>query len=150
MPKRLGNSEDSRLSALAGDLRVSIGKLTRRLREQRQAGDFTFAQKSVMLRLEREGPATISMLARAESVRPQSMGVTVSSLKTARVVSGRADPTDGRQTIFSLAPVFQRTLKTSRAARKDWLLRALQAQLSSPEREKLATAVALLNRLADF
>jgi DNA-binding MarR family transcriptional regulator len=150
MAKRSGTSEASRLSALAGELRVSIGKLIRRLREQTQAGDFTSAQKSVMLRLERDGPATVSMLARAESVRPQSMRVTVSSLETARVVSGEADPADGRQTIFSLTPAFQKTLKTSRTAREDWLLRALQAQLAPREREQLATAVALLNRLADF
>lgn len=104
MVKHSGTSEVSRLSALAGEFRVSIGKLNRRLREQAHPGDFTSAQKSALHRLERDGPATVSMLARAESVRPQSMRVTVSSLEAAGLVGGEPDQTDGRQTIFSLAP----------------------------------------------
>ncbi len=150
MAKDSGASETSRLSALAGELRVSIGKLNRRLREQAHPGDFTSAQKSVLLRLERDGPATVSMLARADSVRPQSMRLTVSSLETAGLVSGEPDQTDGRQTIFSLTPACRKTLKTSRAAREDWLHRALQAQLAPREQEQLAAAMELLNRLADF
>jgi DNA-binding MarR family transcriptional regulator len=78
------------------------------------------------------------------------MRVTVSSLETVGAVSGEADPTDGRQTILSLTPAFQKTLKTSQAAWEDWLLRALQAQLAPREQEELASAVELLNRLADF
>ena len=143
-------SEGSRLAALAGELRVSIGKLNRRLREQAHPGDFTSAQKSVVHRLERDGPATVAGLAKAESVRHQSMRVTVASLETLKVVSGEPDPTDGRQTIFSLTPVFQKSLKTGRVAREDWLLRALQAQLAPREQEALSSAVELLNRVGDF
>jgi DNA-binding MarR family transcriptional regulator len=150
MPKDSDASKPSRLSALAGELRVSIGKLNRRLREQAHPGDFTSAQKSVLLRLEGDGPATVSMLARAEGVRPQSMRVTVSSLETAGLVSGEPDQTDGRQTIFSLTRACRETLKNTRAAREDWLYRALLAQLAPREREQLAAAVELLKRLADF
>ena len=139
-----------RLPALAGELRVSLGKLIRRLREQVHPGDFTSAQKSVLHRLERDGPATVSTLARAESVRPQSMRVTAASLQKIGLVSGEQDPTDGRQTFFSLTAACRETLRRSRAAREDWLLRALQAQLAPHERKQLAAAVDLLNRLADF
>jgi DNA-binding MarR family transcriptional regulator len=135
---------------LAGELRVSIGKLTRRVREQAHPGDFTSAQKSVLLRLERDGPVTVSTLARAESVRPQSMRVTVASLETMGVVSGVPDPADGRQTIFNLTSAFLKTLKTGRAVKEDWLFRALQAQLTPHEQEELAAAIKLLQRLADF
>jgi DNA-binding MarR family transcriptional regulator len=150
MPKGSGASETVRLSALAGELRVSIGKLNRRLREQAHPGDFTSAQKSVILRLESDGPATVSMLARAESVRPQSMRVTVASLQAAGLVGGESDPTDGRQTIFRLTRACRDTLRTTRAAREDWLFRALQAQLTTRERERLAAAVEFLKRLAGF
>ncbi len=150
MVRRTGISETSRVSALAGELRVSIGKLSRRLRGQAHPGDFTSAQKSVLLRLERDGPATVSMLARAESVRPQSMRITVSSLQGLGLVSGEPDQNDGRQTILSLAPACRQILKTSRAAREDWLFRALQTQLAPREQEQLAASVELLKRLADF
>jgi DNA-binding MarR family transcriptional regulator len=141
---------ESHLSALAGELRVVLGKLLRRLREQADAADFTNAQKSVLLRLERDGPATVSMLARAEGVRPQSMRMTVAALEAAGAVSGKPDPKDGRQTFLSLTPSFVRLVKTGRAAREDWLFRALQAQLAPREHEQLAAAVKLLSRLADF
>ena len=150
MARTSGVSEASRLSGLAGELRVAIGKLNRRLREQAQAGDFTEAQKSVILRLERDGPATVSMLAKEESVRHQSMRVTAASLETMGVVSGEPDPADGRQTIFSLTPAFLKILRTGRAAKEDWLFRALQAQLTPREQEALSAAVKFLQRLADF
>lgn len=138
------------LAALAGELRISLSKLVRRVREQARPNDFTSAQKSVLLRLDRDGPATVSALARAESVRPQSMRVTVAALEAMAAVSGKADPADGRQTIISLTPGFRKALQASRSAKDDWLLRALQAQLSSQEQAQLAAAVKLLQRLADF
>ena len=67
----MGNAE------LAGEIRVTLSKLSRRLREQAHAADLTGAQKSALLRLERDGPATVTTLARAEGGRPQSMGATV-------------------------------------------------------------------------
>jgi len=143
-------SESSSAAALAGELRISLGKLVRRVREQAHPGDFTYAQKSVLLRLDRDGPATVSALARAESVRPQSMRITVTGLEAMGAIRGEADPSDGRQTLITLTPSFQKTLKASRAAKDDWLVRALQAQLSPQEQGQLAAAVKLLQRLADF
>ena len=104
----------------------------------------------MLLRLDRDGPTTVSALARAESVRPQSMRVTVVGLESMKVVSGNPDPTDGRQTLIDLTPSFRKALNANRAAREDWLLRALQAQLSSQELNDLAAAIKLLQRLADF
>ncbi|WP_448101285.1 MarR family winged helix-turn-helix transcriptional regulator [Luteibacter jiangsuensis] len=137
-------------AALAAELRISLGKLVRRVREQAHPGDFTSAQKSVLLRLDRDGPATVSALARAESVRPQSMRITVAGLEAMKAISGKPDPNDGRQTLVDLTPAFRKTLRESRAAKEDWLVRALQAQLSPKEQDELAAAVKLLERLADF
>ncbi|RKP53540.1 MarR family winged helix-turn-helix transcriptional regulator [Pararobbsia silviterrae] len=138
------------LAALAGELRISLGKLNRRLREQAQSGDFTSSQRSVFLRLERDGPATVSALARAEGVKPQSMRITVALLEAQGAVVGEADPHDGRKTVFTLTPAFKRTLKASRSAREDWLFHALQTQLTSDEHTTLSAAVKLLQRLADY
>lgn len=137
-------------TTLAGELRISVGKLIRRLREQAQTEEFTSSHKSVLLRLERDGPATVSALARAESVRPQSMRVTVAALEAMQAVSGKPDPTDGRQTLVNLTPGFRRKIAAVRAAKDDWLTRAVQAQLSPKEQRDLAAAVKLLQRLADF
>ncbi|CAN0643056.1 MULTISPECIES: MarR family winged helix-turn-helix transcriptional regulator [Burkholderia cepacia complex] len=143
-------SEALPLAGLAGELRISVGKLMRRMREQVHPNDLTSSQKSVLLRLDRDGPATVSALARAESVRPQSMRVTVATLETLGAVSGEPDPTDGRQTLIALTPAFRKALQANRAAKDDWLFRALHAQLSEAEQAELASAVKLLQRLAEF
>jgi len=143
-------SEALPLAGLAGELRISVGKLMRRMREQIHPNDLTSSQKSVLLRLDRDGPATVSALARAESVRPQSMRVTVATLETLGAVSGEPDPSDGRQTLIALTPGFRKVLQANRAAKDDWLFRALHAQLSEREQAELAAAVKLLQRLAEF
>jgi DNA-binding MarR family transcriptional regulator len=147
---RSQTSESPRLTALADELRVVVSKLIRRWREQAHEGDFTNSQKSLILRLERDGPATVSMLARAEGVRPQSMRITVAALVAAGVVTGKPDPKDGRQTFLRLTPSFLKILKAGRASKEDWLFRALKTQLAPHEQEQLAAAVNLLSRLADF
>jgi DNA-binding MarR family transcriptional regulator len=135
--------------AVAADLRVLIGKLKRRLREQTYLGDLTWSQVSVLGHLERNGPATVTTLARAEGVRPQSMGATVAVLEAAGLISGAPDPDDGRQTILSLTPACREWVKGARAARDDWLFRAIQTHLTPAEQDDLARAVELLKRIAD-
>ncbi|WP_211441183.1 MarR family winged helix-turn-helix transcriptional regulator [Collimonas humicola] len=136
-------------SAMAGELRVVLGRLSRRLREQAHAGDFTGSQKSVLIRLERDGPATVTGLAKAEGVRPQSMGATIAVLEAAGLVAGAADPADGRQTILSLTDACREMIRASRAAREDWLLRAIRTRFAADELDQLAASVELLKRLAD-
>jgi DNA-binding MarR family transcriptional regulator len=136
-------------SALASELRAVIGKLKRRLREQGNAGDLTPSQTSVLLRLEKDGPATASNLARAEGMRPQSMGSIITALEAAGLVIGAPDPQDGRQTVLSLTDACRQWVQEGRAARQDWLCRMLQSRLSVQEQDQLAAAVGLLRRLAD-
>ncbi len=53
-------------------------------------------------RLERDGPATLTALARVENMRSQSMGAIVGPLEEAGFVAGAPDPNDGRQTVLSI------------------------------------------------
>src|SRR3984957_728039 len=123
------DSQSAEASALAAELHIVAGALKRRLREQADAGDLTSARKSVLLRLERDGPATGSALARAEAMRPQSMGAIVAALEAAGYVACAPDPSDGRQTIISLTDHFRDWVSAARAARQDWLLRTLPGRL---------------------
>jgi DNA-binding MarR family transcriptional regulator len=134
---------------LAADFRSLVGKLKRRLREQTISGTLTPAQVSVLMRLEKEGAATISGLAREEGMRPQSMSAVVKTLQTAGLVLGSPDPDDRRQIKFAVTDTHRRKLREDRPARRDWLTRAIQARLSAPEQKKVAAALELLNRLLD-
>jgi DNA-binding MarR family transcriptional regulator len=136
-------------AALAQDIRALAGKLKRRLREQSDVGDLTPSQTAVLLRLEKDGPATTSSLARAEGMRPQSMGTVVAALEGAGLVHGAPDPSDGRQTLLSLTDACKQWIGEGRAARQDWLFRTLQARLSPQEREQLVAAIPLIRRLVD-
>jgi DNA-binding MarR family transcriptional regulator len=136
------------IESLAADWRALIGALRRRLREQADAGDLPPSQISALLRLERDGPMTISGLARAEGVRPQSMGAIIAALQSQNLVTGAPDPADGRQTIISLSAHFHRWISKGRAARQDWLVRQI-AQLSPDEQAHLAAAAAILRRLSE-
>jgi DNA-binding MarR family transcriptional regulator len=150
MKPESADSESARASALAAELHIVISALVRRLREQQaDAGELTSAQKSVLLRLERDGPTTGSSLARAEAMRPQSMGAIIAALESAGFVAGAPDPADGRQTIISLTEYFRDWVSAARAARQDWLLRTLQARLTAQEQRQLADAVEILKRLLD-
>jgi DNA-binding MarR family transcriptional regulator len=136
-------------SALAQDLRALLGKLKRRLRDQAHVGDLTPSQVAVLLRLEKDGPATASSLARAEGMRPQSMAPVIAALESAGLVSGAPDPADGRQTLLSLTDACRKWAAEGRAARQDWLTRMLQERLSPQEQGEVAKAVGLLKRLVE-
>ncbi|MDE2515252.1 MAG: MarR family transcriptional regulator [Rhodospirillales bacterium] len=143
-PPRTADAAD-----LATELRALMGKLKRRLRAQADIGDFSLSQVSALLRLEKEGPATASTLARAEGMRPQSMATVIAALEEAGMVRGEADPTDGRRILLSLTDSCRAWIEHGRAIRQDWLTRALQTRFSAEERDVIARAVSLLARLAE-
>ena len=135
--------------AIALEVRTIFRKIKRYLREQGQHSDLTPSQISVVLRLEEDGPATVSGLARAEGMRPQSMSAVMTPLQVAGFVHGAPDPNDGRQTLMSLTPKCLKWLKESRSARQDWLTKRVSLKLSLHEQERLRAALGLLKKLIE-
>jgi DNA-binding MarR family transcriptional regulator len=136
-------------STLALEIRTLFRKVKRHLRQYGEHSDLTPSQVSVVLRLEQDGSATVSSLARAEGMRPQSMSAVITPLQDAGLVRGAADPNDGRQTLMCLTPKCLKLLKEGRAARQDWLTRRISQKLSAREQEKLQAALELLMRLVE-
>ena len=149
MSKRSSVPESETASDLAARIRTILSKLKRRLREQGGREDLTLSQISVLLRLEKDGAATVSGLARAEGMRPQSMSSIVVSLQDAGLVGSSSDPNDGRQTLISLSSKCEKLLRESRAARQDWLTTAILQKLSVQEQQQLSTTLELLSRLTE-
>jgi DNA-binding MarR family transcriptional regulator len=133
---------------LAVEIRAIYRKLKQRVREQ-GGSDLTPSQASVLLRIEKDGAATVSNLARVEGMRPQSMSAIVAPLQESGLVSGKPDPTDGRQTLMSLTPKCLKWIEKGRAARQDWLTAIISEKLSVHEQEKLHAALELLARLIE-
>lgn len=131
---------------LAHELRDTIGRLVRRLRLEPGP---PAPQLTVLSRLDREGAASVSDLAAAERMRPQSMAQTVGDLERAGLVSRRPDPADRRRLFVELTDAGRELLHATRARREGWLTDALERELTAAERAALAEAVALLGRVAD-
>jgi DNA-binding MarR family transcriptional regulator len=130
-------------------MRSVFRKLKMRLREHGGRNDLTPAQTSVLLLLEKDGPATVSSLARTEGMRPQSMSAVVAPLQESGLVRGAPDPSDGRQTLMSLTPRCLKLLQDGRAARQDWLTTIITQKLTVQEQEKLQAALEVLKRLVE-
>src|SRR3954463_3497344 len=147
-------------SMLASDLRVVIGQLIRRLREERR--DLTLSQVTVLGRLDRlgagavHGPAgrrggraPISDLAADERVRPQSMASTVAWLADRGLVQRGPHPVDRRLVVVTLTEAGRRAVAEDRRRREGWLADAIERDLTERERRLLAEATLLLARLAE-
>jgi DNA-binding MarR family transcriptional regulator len=131
---------------LASELRLILGRLIRRMRSE---GRIPIAQLAVLGRLDRGGPTTVSALATAERVRPQSMSQTVGELESDGLVTRRPDPTDRRQLLVELTDAGHATLADERRHREGWLARAIEEDLSAAERRAVERALEPLRRLAD-
>lgn len=145
----MGRSASPRTADLATELRTLVGQLKRKLREQAGADELTPSQISVLALLEREGPATVTKLARRETMRPQSMGALIATLEAAKLVSSAPDPHDGRQTIWWATPAADALVRDRRAMRQTWLVGALEENFTADEQTRIAEAVALLKRLVE-
>lgn len=132
----------------ARELRGLVGKLKRQLREKVGVEGLTLSQIAVLIHLDRHGSATVSELARAENVRPQSMGATVAGMQALALVESAPDPGDGRRTLLSPSRLAREKIRTIRAAREDWLFHAIRERFNASEQDALARGVELLKRLA--
>jgi DNA-binding MarR family transcriptional regulator len=131
---------------VASQLRVVIGQLIRRLRAEH---GFPLSQGAVLGRLDRAGPQSVSELAVAERVRPQSMAQTVGDLEAEGHVTRTPDPLDRRRAVVELTEQGRAVLEADRRRREGWLARAIADDLSPAEQELLGEAVGLLRRLAE-
>jgi DNA-binding MarR family transcriptional regulator len=135
-------------AGLAAALRISVARLTRRLRSERDPeNELSIGQLSVLGALFRNGACSIGELAAHERVQPPSMTRTVNCLEEAGYVVRRAHETDRRQVVIELADKGRTTLEADRRRRDAWLARRL-AELTPEERSVLRQAAPILERLA--
>ena len=132
---------------LADAVLTMNGRLRRSLLVSK-SDDVTASQTAALGRLLRYGPATIADLARAEGVRPQSMGATVQALVDLGLAERQPDPTDGRRSIVSATAAGREARQTAWAARNRELAERL-ATLPEADRHVVARAMDLLGPIVD-
>ncbi len=130
------------------DLMQAVGLLVRRTRNESHADELSMTESVVMSRLANDGPATTAALARAEGMKPQSMGATITSLEEMGIVKRTQHATDGRQMLIELTPKGAQLRKKNREAKRMWLTQVI-AELDAQERDTLFKAAGIIKRLAE-
>ena len=136
-------------SGLASALLISVARLSRRLRSERDPENelLPVGQLSVLGALFRNGECTVGELAALERVQPPSMTRTINCLVDGGYVVRRPHETDGRQVVVTLSAQGESTLAADRKRRDAWLAQRLR-ELTPEERSLLRKAAPLIERLA--
>src|ERR1700694_3816548 len=97
-------SRDRRMRELvtAGDLRVVVGRIARRIKQLYDAGEVTFSETSVLSRLNRAGAAAPSSLAIAEHGQPLAVAAILYALEKRGLVRRKPDEVDGRRVVVAI------------------------------------------------
>jgi DNA-binding MarR family transcriptional regulator len=136
----------TRTAELASSMRVSVMRLSRRLRVERADHGLTLTQISVLATLDRHGPLTPRELAQHERVQPPSMTRTLAGLEERALIVRTPHASDGRQHLISLAAPAAALLREDRRRRDAWLAQRL-AELTQAERDVLRAAAPIIDRI---
>ncbi len=135
-------------AGLSSALRISIMRLSRRLRNEREAVDDLSANALAVLgTLFRHGAMTIGELAAAEKVQPPSMTRTVAALGRRGLVQRSPHGSDRRVVMVSLTEAAHQVVAESRRRKEAWLNHRLR-ELTPAERRTLREAAPILERLS--
>lgn len=131
------------------DFLHAVGLLIRRVRAAAGAQELSMTESAVLKRLANNGPASTADLARAESMKPQSMGATIAALEERGLVERQPHPVDRRQMNIGLTSEGAAVRKRAGDAKRTWLAHAI-AQLDEDEREMLFKAGEIIKRLGEL
>src|SRR5271170_4414414 len=140
---------DQEAREVAAALYLSVGLFKRRLRQVPAEGELSLPESSALRRLERGGPATVTALAKGEQISVQSMGATLQTLETRRLIERHPDPADGRRSVMSVTEAGLVALSDKRNARIAQLAGVLAAEFTPAELGQLMAAIPLIERLAE-
>jgi DNA-binding MarR family transcriptional regulator len=135
---------------LATSLRISVSRLARRLRVERQAeglASLSDTQLAALAVLDRHGAMTPGELAEHEKVQPPSMTRVIAVLEERRLVMRAPHATDRRQVVLTVTEQGRELVSQARRRRDAWLAKRLK-ELSPEERAVLRAAAPVLEKLS--
>jgi DNA-binding MarR family transcriptional regulator len=133
-------------AGLAAALRVSISRLSRRMRAE-GGHSLSATQIGALGAVARHGALTPGELAAHEKVQPPSMTRTIARLEADGLLTRSPHPTDRRQVVLSLTAAGDKLLKEERRRKEAWLAQRL-AELTPEEQSILRQAAPILERLS--
>jgi DNA-binding MarR family transcriptional regulator len=137
--------EQPERTATAARLRVAIGRLARRLRNQ-NSGGLSASQLSTLVVVEKHAGIRLGHLAALEGISASSMTRLVAGLTDAGLLDRRPDPDDGRSVHVSLSANGKRRLDQIRRDRTMLLTERIH-RLEEEDYDLLVRALPILETL---
>src|SRR5215472_16559489 len=138
-------------AGLASALRISVSRLARRLRAERQREGLepglSDTQLAALAALERHSAMTPGELADHEKVQPPSMTRVITVLEERGLVMRAPHASDRRQVVLTVTDYGREVVQQSRKLREAWLARRLR-ELTPQERSALRAAAPILEKLS--
>lgn len=134
----------------ASALRRGVLTLSRRLQGERGSDGLSLTKISMLSHLARRGEMTPGELAAADRLRPQSVTRVLADLQAEGLILRVRGTADGRQRRLRLTRAGLDALAADMRQRDEWLAHAMAEGLSPTERDLLALAAGLLERLGAF
>jgi DNA-binding MarR family transcriptional regulator len=138
-------------AGLASVLRISVTRLARRLRAERQSEglepDLSDTQLAALAALERHSAMTPGELADHEKVQPPSMTRVIAVLEERALVMRAPHASDRRQVVLTVTDYGREVVLQSRRLREAWLAKQLRG-LTPQERAALRAAAPVLEKLS--
>ena len=138
-------------AGLASALRITVSRLARRLRAERQSEglepDLSDTQLAALAALERHSAMTPGELADHEKVQPPSMTRVITVLEERGLVVRAPHASDRRQVVLTVTDYGREVVQQSRKLREAWLARRLR-ELTPQERSALRAAAPILEKLS--
>jgi DNA-binding MarR family transcriptional regulator len=142
------DAADTAATAIA--LTAAMRRLRARLRQESplDLAELTMPQALALARIAEEGSISNAALAAGEYMRPQSTHEMVLRLERRGLVERRPDPADGRKLLIEVTPGGRRMVSELMGLRHEWLAAAIARNLTPAEKEMLAIAAGLMERVA--
>jgi DNA-binding MarR family transcriptional regulator len=139
-------SQTKSRAGLAEDLRISMARLSRRLRAQSTSG-LSVGQHAALAALDRHHAMSPRELADHEKVQPPSMTRVIAALEEQELLLRTPHPTDGRQVVLKVTDKGRELLKEQRRRKQAWLSQRL-GELTPEEQAILRQAAPILEKLS--
>jgi len=137
----------SRAPQLASRLRLAVARTARRLRQE-AGGGLSPTLTAALASIDNHGPLTPSELADRERIKRPTATRLIASLESSGLVARTSDPSDRRSSLIATTAEGRDLIRTLRTRKDAYLARRL-ARLTADERETLARAADLLERLLE-
>jgi DNA-binding MarR family transcriptional regulator len=145
MPTRTVASAQLDEAAVAAQLRLSVTRLARRLRQESGSG-YSPSQLSALAVIDNHGPLTLGALADHERVAPPSITKVVAKLEAEGLVQRTTDPSDRRVTHVATTTAGRTLIAETRRRKTTWLTERVR-ELPDDELARLADALDVLDHL---